>query len=109
MVVVLRVRAYLLEIFNHPDRIAALLREAVTKRKPLPALDSSAIETMQLQGTAISIADLGAVVKYPEDSLDRISRKQRLREGPFVKIGRSAHSPFVGSAMPDVFGAAPAI
>ncbi|HVO41052.1 MAG TPA: IMP dehydrogenase [Aggregatilineales bacterium] len=109
MVEILRVRAYLLEVFNHPDRLAALQRETETNRPMLPAVRSNAIETLQHQGTAISIADLGAVVLYPQGRSDRISRKQRLREGPFVKIGRSAHSPFVGSAMPDVFGSVPAI
>ena len=109
MVEILRVRAYLLEIFNHPDRIAALQRETKAEQTKLPAIDSDAIDEMQRQGTAISIGDLGAVVLYPAGGEDRISRKQRLREGPFVKIGRRAHSPFVGSAMPDVFGSVPAI
>src|SRR5258708_5291829 len=109
MVDVLRVRSYLLEIFNHPDRIEALQRETQANRPRLPAVDSEAIKYMQSKGTAISIGDLGAVVSYPQDRAERISRKKRLQEGPFIKIGRSAHSPFVGSAMPDVFGSAPAI
>src|SRR5258708_21815247 len=109
MVDVLRVRSYLLEIFNHPDRIEALQRETQANRLRLPAVDSDAIKYMQSRGTAISIGDLGAVVIYPQDRADRISRKKRLQEGPFIKIGRTAHSPFVGSAMPDVFGSAPAI
>ncbi len=109
MVEILRVRSYLLEIFNHPDRIAALKHETATVRERLPALQSNAIETLQREGVAISIGDLGAVVLYPQGGEDRISRKKRLREGPFVKIGRSAHSPFVGSAMPDVFGSVPAV
>src|SRR5438105_4583090 len=109
MVEILRVRAYLLEIFNHPDRIAALQRETKAEQTKLPAIDSDAIDEMQRQGTAISIGDLGAVVLYPAGGEDRISRKQRLSEGPFVKIGRRAHSPFVGSAMPDVFGSVPSI
>ncbi len=109
MIEILRVRTYLLEIFNHPERIAALRRETQAARSPLPAVHCDAIEYMQKQGTAISIGDLGATVVYPPSGHDRISRKQRLKEGPFVKIGRSAHTPFVGSAMPDVFGSAPAI
>jgi IMP dehydrogenase / GMP reductase domain len=109
MIEILRVRAYLLEIFNHPDRIQALLRETETKHARLPAVQSDAIEYMQRQGESVSIGDLGAVVLYPQGKQDRISRKKRLQEGPFVKIGRSAHSPFVGSAMPDVFGSVPAI
>jgi hypothetical protein len=109
MVEVLRVRSYLLELFNHPDRIEALQRESARDLAPLPTVHSDAIDYMRGQGTAISIGDLGAVVLYPTGKTERISRKQRLREGPFVKIGRAAHSPFVGSAMPDVFGSAPAI
>jgi hypothetical protein len=109
MTEILRVRTYLLEIFNHPDRVQALYRETQTEYPKLPAIQSAAIESMQQQGTAISIGDLGAAVMYPQGRSDRISRKKRLMEGPFVKIGRSAHSPFVGSAMPDVFGSVPAI
>jgi hypothetical protein len=110
MMEILRVRSYLLEIFNHPDRIRAL--QAVTQRPydALPAIQSDAIAGLRREGVAVSIGDLGAVVLYPPlQEQDRISRKKRLREGPFVKIGRSAHSPFVGSAMPDVFGSVPAI
>ncbi len=109
MIEILRVRTYLLEIFNHPDRVQALIRETETQRPPLPAVRSDAIEHMQREGVSISIGDLGAVVLYPQGGQDRISRKKRLQEGPFVKIGRTAHSPFVGSAMPDVFGSVPAI
>jgi IMP dehydrogenase / GMP reductase domain len=109
MIEILRVRTYLLEIFNHPNRVQALLRETQTERPRLPAVKSDAIEHMQQQGVSISIGDLGAVVIYPQGKQDRISRKKRLEEGPFVKIGRTAHSPFVGSAMPDVFGSVPAI
>lgn len=109
MVEILRVRSYLLEIFNHPTRIEALQRETAAQRDMLPGVRSDAIEYMQRQGIAISIGDLGAVVTYPPGEQDRVSRKKRLQEGPFVKIGRSAHSPFVGSAMPDVFGSVPAI
>ncbi|MBX3086500.1 MAG: IMP dehydrogenase [Anaerolineae bacterium] len=109
LVEILRVRSYLLDIFNHPDRIAALKQETAAKRGKLPAIESDAIAYMQKQGVSVSIGDLGAVVSYPQAGEDRISRKKRLREGPFVKIGRSAHSPFVGSAMPDVFGSVPAI
>src|SRR5207248_7073996 len=89
--------------------LQALLKETETKRARLPAVQSDAIEYMQRQGVSSSIGDLGAVVMYPQGKQDRISRKKRLEEGPFVKIGRTAHSPFVGSAMPDVFGSVPAI
>src|SRR5262249_33652830 len=97
MVDILRVRSYLLEIFNHPDRIEALQRETHANHPHLPAVDSDAIQYMQSKGTAISIGDLGATVLYPQGKTDRISRKKRLEEGPFIKIGRTAHSPFVGS------------
>lgn len=109
MIDILRVRAYLLEVFNHPDRVQAMLRETRAERHRLPAIQSDAIEHMRQKGTAVSIGDLGAVVLYPQGKQDRISRKQRLKEGPFVKIGRTAHTPFVGSAMPDVYGSVPAI
>lgn len=109
MVEILRVRSFLLEIFNHPTRIAALKQESAADYSTLPAVQSDAIAYMQRDGIAVSIGDLGAVVTYPQGEQDRISRKKRLQEGPFVKIGRSAHSPFVGSAMPDVFGSVPAI
>src|SRR5579871_3952714 len=90
MIDILRARYYLFEVFNHPDRIAALQRETKAEQGILPAIHSDAIDSMQRQGTAISIGDLGAVVLYPAGGEDRISRKQRLREGPFVKIGRRA-------------------
>src|SRR5512143_3456615 len=38
MLDILRVRTYLLEIFNHPDRIAALRRETEVQRAPIPAV-----------------------------------------------------------------------
>jgi hypothetical protein len=109
MLEILRVRSYLLEIFNHPDRIEALQAVSARKQPGLPAVQSNAIAQLRREGVAVSIGDLGAVVLYPQSEQDRISRKKRLREGPFVKIGRRAHSPFVGSAMPDVFGSVPAI
>lgn len=109
MVEILRVRSYLLEIFNHPDRLQALEHETLRASCKLSAVKSDAIEAMQRHGTAISIGDLGSAIVYPEGKQDRVSRKLRLQEGPFIKIGRSAHSPFVGSAMPDVFGSVPAI
>lgn len=109
MVEILRVRSYLLELFNHPDRLNALQAASALPANPLPVVACEAIESMRRQGIAVSIGDLGAVVTYPQGAAERISRKKRLAEGPFVRIGREAHSPFVGSAMPDVFGSVPAI
>jgi hypothetical protein len=107
MVRILRVRQYFLELFNHPDRIKALLD---TQKSPFVApkkVNCPAIDTLEEKGSAISIGDLGMSVVG--DERPRVSRSERLANGPFVKLGKQARSLFVGSAMPDIYGSVSAL
>jgi len=104
---ILRVRQYFLEIFNHPERIAALKK---MQRKPFiatSAIASTVMEQTIADGLALSISDLG--IRVVGSQRERVSRKQRLTHGPFVKLGKYARSMLVGSAMPDVWGSVYAI
>lgn len=107
MMHVLRVRQYFLEIFNHPERIAALKK---IQRKPFvapPEIKSIVMEQTIKDGLALSISDLG--IRVVGSQRERVSRKYRLNYGPFVKLGKYARSILVGSAMPDVWGSVYAI
>lgn len=107
MLHILRVRQYFLEIFNHPERIAALKK---VQKRPFvapPAIASTVMERTIKDGLAVSISDLG--IRVIGSQRERVSRKQRLHHGPFVKLGKYARSLLVGSAMPDVWGSVYAI
>jgi hypothetical protein len=104
---VLRVRQYFLELFNHPERIKQL--KVVQKQPfvPVPKVASNIMDEMIAKDSALSIADLGIAVVGSQG--ERVSRAQRFKFGPFVKLGRRARTALVGSAMPDVYGSVYAI
>ncbi|MBI5151764.1 MAG: IMP dehydrogenase [Candidatus Pacebacteria bacterium] len=107
MVHILRVRQYFLELFNHPDRIAELKRIQKTKFSPVPKVQSIAMEKTTNRGLAVSVSDLGISVVGSNRS--RVSRTERFKNGPFIKLGKRARSLLVGSAMPDIYGSVSAI
>lgn len=107
MMHVLRVRQYFLEIFNHPERIAALKKIQRKKFVPPPRVSSTVMEQTIFEGLAVSISDLG--IRVVGSQRERVSRRFRLNAGPFVKLGKYARSVLVGSAMPDVWGSVYAI
>ncbi len=107
MVRILRVRQYFLELFNHPERITQLKKVQKSTYIPAPKVISSVMEKMIQQGLALSVSDLGISVVGSER--ERVSRAERFKHGPFVKLGRRARSLLVGSAMPDIYGSVSAI
>ncbi len=107
MVRILRIRHYFLELFNHPERIAALKQVQKNPFIPPPLVSNSALVRAIEHGQALSISDLG--IRVVGSQRERVSRKERLKEGPFVKLGKYARSLLVGSAMPDVWGSVYAI
>lgn len=107
MVRILRVRQYFLELFNHPERITQLKKVQKSSYIPAPKVISSVMEKMIQQGLALSVSDLGISVVGSER--ERVSRSERFKHGPFVKLGRRARSLLVGSAMPDIYGSVSAI
>lgn len=107
MITILRVRQYFLEIFNHPERISALKK---IQKKPFvapPKIKSKVMEQTIAEELALSISDLG--IRVVGSQRERVSRKFRLNNGPFVKLGKYARSILVGSAMPDAWGSVYAI
>jgi len=107
MMEILRIRQYFLEILNHPERVAILKKVQKTKFAPPPKVANNAMDDLAKKGVGVSISDLGVRVVGSQGK--RISRKERLKEGPFVKLGKYARSLLVGSAMPDVWGSVYAI
>lgn len=107
MIHILRVRHYFLEIFNHPERIAELKKLQRRPFVPPPKIESSVMQQAIEDGLAVSISDLG--IRVVGSQRDRVSRKDRLHHGPFVKLGKYARSLLVGSAMPDAWGSVYAI
>lgn len=103
----LRLRRFFLEMFNHPYRIGFLKEVTDSKFKKLPKLESGIFESTRRDGMSISIGDLGASVVGSDRP--RSSRTERYAHGPFVKLGKYARVPFVGSASPDVWNSAAAI
>lgn len=100
---------YYLELLNHPERLKSLFKvqaqpfippQALEKRHPLFA-DAEA------ERLALSINELALEARG--DAQPRAKRRQRLLEGPFVKLGLQARSCLCGSANPECWGAAPAI
>lgn len=107
MIRTLRLRQYVLEVFNHPERMEALKKVQRSRFVPPPITQSKAMDTCMSQGLALSISDLGVAVAG--SNRQRVGRADRLRVGPFVKLGRHARSPLVGSAMPDIYGSVSAL
>lgn len=107
MIRILRVRQYFLEIFNHPERIEELKK---VQKAPFVApvkVQSDVMDWILQRGIATAISDLG--IRVVGSQRERVSRKTRLKAGPFVKIGKYARSLLVGSAMPDIWGSVYAI
>lgn len=107
MIHILRVRQYLLEIFNHPERIKELEKVDAQPFTAPPKIQSTAMEYPMRKGLSLSILDLG--VQVTGASRSRVGRADRLRFGPFVKLGRHTRSLLVGSAMPDIYGSVSAL
>ncbi len=107
MIQTLRLRQYVLEVFNHPDRIANLQKVEKQKFTPPPKVQAKVMEWAETQGLALSISDLG--VQVVGSTKERVGRADRLRFGPFVKLGKHARSLLVGSAMPDIYGSVSAL
>lgn len=103
----LRIRRFFLECFNHPYRIEFL--NSVNERDfeaPLK-VRNRAMESAIKHGLALSVGDLGASVIG--DDRARVGRSERYAQGPFVKLGRQARTPFVGSESPDVWNSSAAV
>lgn len=105
--VTLQQRDYILSILNHPVRIEALRQKEKQQFIPVPAVTSGLMAEAKRRGLALSVGDLGAVVVGTEGR--RVGRRDLLATGPFVKLGQHARVPFVGSAMPDIFGSPAAV
>jgi hypothetical protein len=103
----LRVRSYVLEVFNHPDRIKAIQAVDKTKFVPPPKVSSQVMEKALRDDFFLSVRDLGLVIIGSDGH--RIARRQLLQNGPFIKLGKYARIPFSGGAMPDIFGAPAAL
>lgn len=107
MIKTLRLRQYVLEVFNHPERIEALKKIQGEKFVAPPRITSAIMDNSLKQGLALSVSDLGVAVSG--SSRPRVGRADRLQAGPFIKLGRCARSPLVGSAMPDIYGSVSAL
>lgn len=103
----LKMRRYVLEIFNHPDRIEALRQVEKSRFVPPPKVESKVLEYAVNSGLALSVRDLGAEVV--DGGGKRVGRRKLLAGGPFVKLGKFARIPFASGAMPDVFGSPAAL
>ncbi len=103
----LKMRRYMLEIFNHPDRLEALSKVQKQSFKPPQKVSNHIMEDSFSRGLALSVRDLGAQVVGTDGS--RVGRRALLQSGPFLKLGKQARIPFSSGAMPDVFGAPAAL
>ena len=98
----LKVRHYVLEIFNHPDRIRAL-EQADKQAFVAPCKITSHIMDKAFEDDfSFSVRDFALSIEGGDG--ERIARRKLLSQGPFVKIGKYARIPFSGGAMPDIFG-----
>lgn len=107
MIKTLRVRQFVLEVFNHPERLENLKLIQRGKFIPPPKVDSNIMDWAIHEGLALSISDLG--VQVVGSTKRRVGRADRLKFGPFVKLGARARSVLVGSAMPDIYGSVSAL
>lgn len=104
---VLKLRHYLLSVLNHPVRLANLKLKERQAFVPPPKVESHVMDNAQGIDLALSVGDLGAIITGTDG--DRIGRRDLLSKGPYVKLGKHARVPFVGGAMPDIFGAPAAL
>ena len=100
-------RQWELLIANHPSRLEALKRLSKKDFEPPPKIESTTVKEAITAGECLVPADLGSEIIWV--GKERSSRRELLSEGPFVKLGRQARLPFVGSAMPDCWGSVSAI
>ncbi len=107
MINTLRVRQYVLEVFNHPERVAEMRRLQSTKFVAPSKVSSQIMESAVKEGLSLSISDLG--VQVVGSDKERVSRAERFKFGPFTKLGKRARSVLVGSAMPDIYGSVSAL
>ncbi len=107
LVKTLRLQRFFLELFNHPYRISFLEKVNNEKFVAPKKIKGGTVEIAALKGVSLAVGDLGASVVG--DERERVSRKERYAQGPFVKLGRFARVPFTGSASPDVWNSAAAI
>lgn len=107
MVETLRMRMFFLEMFNHPYRLNFLKEESEKPFTKIPKVESLMMENIAKKGIGVSIGDLAATITGSER--ERISRTERYAQGPFVKLGKYARTPFVGSSSPDIWNSAAAI
>jgi len=103
----LMTRWYLLELFNHPDRLTNLEKVEKNQFVAPQKVNCKVMTTALKEGLSLSVYDLGMNVVGTDES--RISRRQLLEQGPFVKLGKYARIPFSGGAMPDIFGSVASI
>lgn len=96
---------YYLEIFNHPERLNALFREDQEEFVPPKTSDNSILGNQMSK--IIGINEFSLIPTGADK--DRTKRTERFKHGPFVKLGRQARIPFVGSANPDIWGSTSAI
>lgn len=104
---VIKLRHYVLSLLNHPVRLSYLKLCGRRKFEPPPKIESQVIDYAFASGLALSVGDLGATITGTDS--DRLGRRDLLAQGPYVKLGRFARIPFVGGAMPDIFGAPAAL
>lgn len=103
----LRLRFYLLTLFNHPYRIHYLTKCTSEPFQTIPKVQCKALDNAKNLGLTLSIGDLGASVVGSDK--ERTGRTERYAQGPFVKLGKQARTFFVGSESPDVWNSAAAI
>ena len=104
---ILALRFFFLKLFNHPYRTKALFEASKAKFVPPPVVASAVFKSAEIDGLSLSVGDLGASVTG--SGKGRVSRTERYAQGPFVKLGKFARIPFVGSASPDVWNSSVAI
>lgn len=103
----LTVRLYFLLLFNHPYRIKYLVETEKKKFTAPKKISSKMFDRALAVDMSLSISDIGASVTGSERV--RVRRTERYAQGPFVKVGKHARIPLVGSSSPDVWNSALAI
>lgn len=103
----LRVRRFFLEVFNHPYRIHFLDIVNSNEFEPPGEIRIKVIDESIKNGLSLSIGDFAASVTGASN--ERVSRRERYAQGPFVKLGKQARAIFMGSSSPDVWNSAASI
>jgi hypothetical protein len=99
------VMLYYLELFNHPDRIEALL--TTPEFQPPTKHFKMLFLVARILNQAISINQLALSPQGDEEP--RTRRTDSFISGPFVQLGNQPRTLLVGSANPECWGSAPAI